>query len=126
MISPPQLLWKVIKFSAIAIFKCVISFYSANLRIRVFSFLRDPENMLFVKEVIFLHDKTPCFKAILAQKLLRNNFFSSSEFQGSSDDLSACDNIASILKIVLESEHRNTMVYHFHEHLGHNPSPTCD
>ena len=28
-------------------------------------FLRDTENLLSVKEVMFLHDKAPCFKALL-------------------------------------------------------------
>ena len=67
----------------------------------VFPFLRDPENVLSVAEVTFLHDKAPCFKALQTQELLRNSgidFFSSSEFPGSSPDLNVCENVGSILK----------------------------
>ena len=62
----------------------------------LFPFLRDPENVLSVKEVIFLHDNAACFKAFQTQELLRNcriDLFSSSEFPDISPNLSVCESI---------------------------------
>ena len=71
----------------------------------VFPFLRDAENVISVKDVTYLHDKAPCFKALETQELLRNSaidFFSSSEYPGSSPDLNACEHLGSILKDKVE------------------------
>ena len=80
---------------------CYLKFLLSKSTDKEFPFLKDPKNVLSVKKVTFLHDNTPSFKALQTQKLLRNNvidFFSSSEFPGSSPDLNACENISSILK----------------------------
>ena len=67
----------------------------------MFPFLKNPENVISVKDVTFLHDKAPCFKALKTQDLLRQSkvdFFSSSEYPGASPDLNACEHLGSILK----------------------------
>ena len=54
-----------------------------------------------VKEVTFLHGKSPCLKALQIQELLRNtdiDFFSSSEIPDSFHDFIVCENIVNILK----------------------------
>ena len=67
----------------------------------VIPFLQDPENVISVEDVTFLHDKAPCFKALKTQDLLRKSkvdFFSSNEYPGGSPDLNACEHLGSILK----------------------------
>ena len=67
----------------------------------VIPFLKNLENVISVKDVTFLHDKAPCFKALKTQDLLRQSkvdFFSSSEYPGASPDLNACEHLGSILK----------------------------
>ena len=63
-------------------------------------FLRDPDNVLDVNEVTFLHDKAPCMKAIATQLLRVNSvdFFDNSLWPGSSPDLNVAENIGAIMK----------------------------
>ena len=76
-------------------------FLSGKFGDGIFTFLRNPENALYVEKVTFLRDKAPCFKTLEVQELLQNkdtNFFSSSEFPCSFPVLNACENTDSILK----------------------------
>ena len=66
----------------------------------VIPFLRDPENVLDVNEVTFLHDQAPCMKAITTQLLRVNSvdFFDNSLWPVSSPDLNAAEYIGAIMK----------------------------
>ena len=72
---------------------------------RVIPYLQDPQNVLDVTQVTFLHDKAPCMKALQTQNLLKDNnidFFGNEEWPGNSPNLSACENAGSILKDEVE------------------------
>ena len=77
----------------------------------VFPFLRNEENVLDVNEVVFLHDKAPCFKAMQTQELFRNSgidFFDNTQWPGNSPDLNPCENVGAIIKDKVEDQlHRN-------------------
>lgn len=71
----------------------------------VIPFLQDPQNVLDVTQVTFLHDKAPCMKALRTQNLLKDNnidFFGNEEWPGNSPDLNVCENVGSILKDKVE------------------------
>ena len=70
----------------------------------VIPFLQDPQNVVDVEEVTFLHDKAPCMKALRTQNLLRENidFFGNQEWPGNSPDLNVCENLGSIMKDEVE------------------------
>ena len=76
----------------------------------VIPFLKNPRNVLNVKETTFLHDKAPCMKAIATQQLLRSNsidFFDNSQWPGYSPDLNVCENLGAILKDRVEESLSN-------------------
>ena len=76
----------------------------------IFPFIRDPENVLSVKEFTFLHEMARCFKVLQTRELLRNSnisFFSFSKFPGKSFDLNVCKKIGSILKNRVEERTAN-------------------
>ena len=67
----------------------------------VIPFLKDRQNVISVSDVTFLHDNAPCCKALATQALLRESgidFFSSSEWPGSSPDLNPAEHIGAIIK----------------------------
>ena len=67
----------------------------------VIPFLQDPQNVLDVPQVTFLHDKAPYMKALRTQNLLKDSnidFFGNEEWPGNSSNLNACQNIGSIVK----------------------------
>lgn len=67
----------------------------------VIPFLRSRQNVLSVKDVTFLHDKAPCFKALETQNLLKRSkidFFANDEWPGSSPDLNAAEHLGALLK----------------------------
>ena len=61
----------------------------------IITFLQDPQNVLDITQVTFLHDKAPSMKALQTQNFLKNNidFFGSEEWPGNSPDLNACENV---------------------------------
>ena len=46
----------------------------------VIPFLKNPRNVLDVKNITFLHDRAPCMSALATQKILKvNDYFGNSE-----------------------------------------------
>lgn len=73
----------------------------------VFPFLRDRNNVLDCKEVCFLHDSAPCFRANETQEFMKSSgidFFDRTEWPGNSPDLNAAEHIGSVLKDKVESK----------------------
>ena len=67
----------------------------------VLPFLKNPNNVIDVKQTTFLHDRSPCMKALETQKWFKDNeldFFGNSEWPGSSPDLNVTENLGAILK----------------------------
>jgi len=86
-----------------------VYFRDVILTQHVFPFLKNPENVLSVKDVCFLHDKAPAFKALATQDLMRQNgidFFDNSQWPGSSPDLNPTENLGAILKERVEKKLR--------------------
>lgn len=80
-------------------------YFRTILEDTVIPFLRDPINVLDTKQVVFLHDKAPCMRALATQDLLRRNkidFFGNDTWPGSSPDLNCVENLGAILKMDVE------------------------
>ncbi|CAG0878629.1 unnamed protein product [Darwinula stevensoni] len=80
-------------------------FWEEILSNRVIPFLKDPQNVLDIDQVTFLHDKALCMKALWTQQLLKDNnidFFGNEEWLGNSPDFNVCEHIGSILKDQVE------------------------
>jgi hypothetical protein len=81
-------------------------FRETILRQNVIPFLNNAENVLDTNEVIFLHDKAPCMKALATQQLLIEseiNFWGNDFWPGNSPDLNPAEHIGSIIKDEVES-----------------------
>lgn len=77
------------------------TYFRKMLSENVVPFLKNPENVLSVRDVTFLHDKAPCFKALETQNLLRRSkidFFANDEWPGASPDLNATEHLGAIIK----------------------------
>uniref|UniRef100_UPI00358EF936 uncharacterized protein n=1 Tax=Myxine glutinosa TaxID=7769 RepID=UPI00358EF936 len=77
----------------------------------VIPFLRNPENVLSIKETTFLHDRAPCMSALVTQNLLKANkvdFFGNDEWPEASPDLNACEHLGAIHKDRVEQRLQNT------------------
>jgi len=72
-------------------------FRNTILTDNVLAFLRDEDNMLDVQEVCFLHNKVPCFKALLLPQSCID-FFNNSEWPSSSPDLNLAEYLGAIIK----------------------------
>ena len=84
-------------------------YFRSILSEQVIPFLKNPQNVISVPDVTFLHDKAPCFKALATQALLRDSgidFFSNSEWPGSSPDLNPAEHIGAIIKDGVEEHLR--------------------
>lgn len=84
-------------------------YFRSILSDHVIPFLKNPQNVISVTDVTFLHDKAPCCKALATQALLRESgvdFFSSSEWPGSSPDLNPAEHIGAIIKDGVEDHLR--------------------
>ncbi|CAG0906282.1 unnamed protein product [Cyprideis torosa] len=71
-------------------------YFRTVLTEHVIPFLKNPNNVISVEEVTFLHDKAPCFKALATQQLMRESgidFFSNSEWPGASPDLNPTEHL---------------------------------
>ena len=67
----------------------------------IIPFLQDPQNVLDVTQVSFLHDKALCMKTLRTQNLLKDNnidFFGNEEWPSNFLDLNAYENVGSMLK----------------------------
>ena len=76
------------------------------LKANVIPFLKNPENVISVNDVTFLHDKAPCMKARATQMLLRSediDFWGNDIWPGNSPDLNAAEHIGAIIKDEVET-----------------------
>ena len=67
----------------------------------IIPFLQDPQNLLNVTQITFLHDKAPCMKALQTKNLLKDNnidFFGNEKWPSNSPNPKACENVGSIFK----------------------------
>ena len=83
------------------------AYFRQILTDNIIPFLKNRENVIDVKQTTFLHDKAPCMKALATQQLLINNnvdFFSNTQWPGSSPDLNVAENVGAILKDRTEEE----------------------
>jgi hypothetical protein len=82
-------------------------FRETVLRENVIPFLKEPENVLDTRKVIFLHDKAPCMRAIATQQLLNESgidFWGNDFWPGNSPDLNPAEHIGSIIKDEVEAK----------------------
>ena len=81
-------------------------FRETVLKANVIPFLKNPENVISVNDVTFLHDKAPCMKARATQMLLRSediDFWGNDIWPGNSPDLNAAEHIGAIIKDEVET-----------------------
>ncbi len=81
-------------------------FRNTILRENVILFLSDAQNVLDSRKVIFLHDKTPCMRAIATQQLPDEsglNLWGNDFWAGNSPDLNPAEHIGSIIKDEVET-----------------------